>query len=63
MHWTLKYKDSDPVIQECIFKKKPFSIPDKISNETVKKAIQEATVIDTTKKADITRIKEILSTL
>jgi len=63
MPWSPKFKDSEPIIQECIFKKKPFPIPDNIKNEKIRKIISIATIIDPNKRANITDIKEILDTM
>ena len=61
--WTPKYKDSEPIIQKCLIKKSPFPVPDVIKNETIKKIIEMATIIDPDKRANINEIKEVLDKL
>ena len=63
MPWGPNFKDSEPVIQECIFKKKPFPIPNNIHNEKIRRIIEMATIVDVSKRANISQIKEILDTI
>jgi len=63
MPWTPKYKDSEPIIQDCIFKKKLYPIPDNIKNENIIKIIAMTTIIEPAKRANISEIKEILDNM
>jgi len=61
--WTPKYMALEPVVQANLIKKVPFPIPDNIENKNIIKIIEMATVIDYTKRADITEIKKIMDKL
>lgn len=58
--WTPKYKDQKPIIQQVLFEKKEFFIPDNIKDEKIIHIIKMATVIDVNKRSEMKDILEYI---
>ena len=58
--WTDKYNDNKSVIQQILVKKLPFSIPNNIKDNNVKKVIQMSTEIDINKRSSMSDIKSFI---
>ena len=60
--WTDKYNDNKSVIQQILVKKLPFSIPNNIKDNNVRKVIQMSTEIDINKRSNMSDIKSFIET-
>jgi len=60
--WTDKYNDNKSVIQQVLVKKLPFSIPNNIKDNNVRKVIQMSTEIDINKRSNMSDIKSFIET-
>jgi serine/threonine protein kinase len=58
--WCNKYTDNSAVIQNVLMKKKPFPVPESITNETIVKVITAATNIKWKERCTMADIRELL---
>jgi serine/threonine-protein kinase len=61
--WTNKFKNNEPVIQDCLIKKKAFPIPDNIKDENIIKLIKMSTVVDPNKRSTISEMIAVLDNI
>jgi serine/threonine protein kinase len=61
--WCNKYKNNDSVLQAVLMKKKPFPIPENITDEKIVKLISMCTQISLDERWDMTQVKEYIETV